>query len=63
MFGLGMPELLVVLVIVVVLFGANKLPQIGAGIGKGIRNFKDASKEDDKKDVLEDKKDSGSDKS
>lgn len=63
MFGLGMPELLVVLVIVVVLFGANKLPQIGAGIGKGIRNFKDASKEGDKKDVLEDKKDSGPDKS
>lgn len=63
MFGLGMPELLVVLVIVVVLFGANKLPQIGAGIGKGIRNFKDASKEGDKKDALEDKKDSGPDKS
>lgn len=63
MFGLGMPELLVILVIVVVLFGANKLPQIGAGIGKGIRNFKDATKEGDKKDVIEDKKDSGSDKS
>ncbi|NTV13747.1 MAG: twin-arginine translocase TatA/TatE family subunit [Desulfobulbaceae bacterium] len=62
MFGLGMPELLVILVIVVVLFGANKLPQIGAGIGKGIKNFKDASKED-QKDVLEDKKDNGSDKS
>jgi sec-independent protein translocase protein TatA len=63
MFGLGMPELLVILVIVVVLFGANKLPQIGAGLGKGIRNFKDASKEGDKKDVLEDKKDNGSGKS
>ncbi len=63
MFGLGMPELLVILVIVVVLFGANKLPQIGAGIGKGIRNFKDASKEGDKKDGIEDKKDGGSDKS
>jgi sec-independent protein translocase protein TatA len=60
-----MPELLVVLVIVVVLFGANKLPQIGAGIGKGIRNFKDATKESDKKDEIEDKdkKDTGSDKS
>jgi len=58
-----MPELLVILVIVVVLFGANKLPQIGAGLGKGIRNFKDASKEGDKKDVLEDKKDNGSGKS
>jgi sec-independent protein translocase protein TatA len=60
MFGLGMPELLVILVIVVILFGANKLPQIGAGIGKGIRNFKDATKESDKKDELEDKKDNGS---
>lgn len=63
MFGLGMPELLVILVIVVVLFGASKLPQIGAGLGKGIRNFKDATKESDKKDELEDKKDSGPDKS
>ena len=58
MFGLGMPELLVILVIVVVLFGANKLPQIGAGLGKGIRNFKDATKDSDKKDALEDKKES-----
>jgi sec-independent protein translocase protein TatA len=40
---LGMGELLVILVLVVVLFGANKLPQLGAGIGKAIRNFKDAS--------------------
>ena len=63
MFGLGMPELLVILVIVVVLFGANKLPQLGAGIGKGIKNFKDATKEADKKDALEDKKDNGSDRS
>jgi len=63
MFGLGMPELLVILVIVVVLFGANKLPQLGAGIGKGIKNFKDASKESEKKDALEDKKDNSSDKS
>jgi len=59
MFGLGMPELLVILVIVVVLFGANKLPQLGAGLGKGIKNFKDASKEV-KKDALEDKKDNSS---
>ena len=38
--GLGMPELLVILVIVLIIFGTNKLPQIGEGLGKGIRNFK-----------------------
>ena len=63
MFGLGMPELLVILVIVVVLFGANKLPQLGAGIGKGIKNFKDATKDSAKKDAIEDKKEGGSEKS
>jgi len=43
--GIGMPELIVILVIVLVIFGANKLPQIGEGLGKGIRNFKKATKE------------------
>jgi sec-independent protein translocase protein TatA len=42
---LGMPELLVILVIVILIFGANKLPELGRGIGKGIRNFKDATRE------------------
>ena len=51
MFGLGMPELLVILAIVFIIFGANKLPQIGAGLGKGIRNFKKATKEPDSIDV------------
>ena len=39
---LGMPELIIILLIVVVLFGANKLPQLGAGLGEGIRSFKKA---------------------
>lgn len=42
---LGIPELVIILVIVIVIFGANRLPELGRGIGKGIRNFKDASKE------------------
>lgn len=43
--GIGMPELLVILVIVLIIFGAGKLPEIGAGLGKGIRNFKKATNE------------------
>jgi sec-independent protein translocase protein TatA len=45
MFGLGIPELLIILVIVVLLFGAGKLPQIGQGLGDGIRNFRKSMKE------------------
>lgn len=50
MFGLGLPELLIILVIVVLLFGAGRLPQIGSGIGEGIRNFRKSIK-DDKNEV------------
>ncbi len=51
MFGLGMQELLVVLIIVLVLFGATRLPEIGKGIGQAIRNFKKATSEPDEIDV------------
>ncbi len=43
--NLGLPELLVILVIVVLIFGAGKLPQLGKGLGEGIKNFKDAMRE------------------
>ena len=42
---IGLPELLIILTIIILIFGANRLPEIGRGIGKGIRNFKDANKE------------------
>jgi sec-independent protein translocase protein TatA len=51
MFGIGMPELIVILVIVLIIFGAGKLPQIGEGIGKGIRNFRKATTKDEEIDV------------
>jgi sec-independent protein translocase protein TatA len=44
--GIGIPELLIILAIIIVIFGASRLPEIGRGIGKGIKNFKEATKED-----------------
>jgi sec-independent protein translocase protein TatA len=43
--NLGVPELIIILAIVILIFGANRLPEIGRGIGRGIRNFKDATKD------------------
>ena len=51
MFGIGFPELIIILVIVLIIFGANKLPEIGAGMGKAIKNFKKATNEPDEIDI------------
>ena len=56
MFGLGTQELIIILVIVLVIFGAGKLPQIGGALGKGIRDFKkgmDHDDDDDEPKVIE----------
>jgi sec-independent protein translocase protein TatA len=57
MFGtLGLPELLVIFAIILVVFGAGKLPQLGKGLGEGISNFRDGLKSRDEKKQLEEKK-------
>ena len=54
MFGLGPMELAIILAIVVILFGARRLPEIGSGVGKAIKNFKSGVSGDDEIDVTPD---------
>ncbi len=51
MFGLGPMELAIILAIVVILFGARRLPEIGSGVGKAIKNFKSGVSGEDEIDV------------
>jgi sec-independent protein translocase protein TatA len=60
MFGLGVGELLVILVIVLIIFGAGKLPEIGEGLGRGIRSFRKAVRTPDEIDVTPGSAESGS---
>jgi len=60
MFGLGATELIIILVIVVILFGASRLPEIGRGIGEAIRNFKKSTSEPPEIDVTPKNKSEGS---
>jgi sec-independent protein translocase protein TatA len=50
MFGIGIPELIIILVIILIVFGAGKLPEIGGGLGKAIGNFRKATREEPAKD-------------
>jgi sec-independent protein translocase protein TatA len=55
MFGIGVPEMLVILGIIVLIFGARRLPEIGSGLGKAIKNFR-AGVSNDEIDVTPEKK-------
>jgi sec-independent protein translocase protein TatA len=50
MFGIGVSELMIILVIILIIFGVGKLPEIGGGLGKAISNFRSATKEQEDQD-------------
>ena len=51
MFGLGFPEIILILVIVILIFGTSRIPELGKGLGEGIRNFKKSVKGDDDNEI------------
>ena len=55
--GIGTTELIIILVIILIIFGVGKLPEVGAGLGKGIREFRKAQKEDKDKESAAPSKD------
>ncbi len=55
MFGLGMPELIIILIIVILIFGAGRISEIGGAIGKGIKSFKKTMNEPESIDVTPDR--------
>jgi len=54
--GISLPNIIIILFIVLILFGAGKLPKVMGDLGKGIKNFKDGLKEDEKKSIESEKK-------
>lgn len=62
MFGLGFPELIVILIIVILIFGAGRISEIGGALGKGIKSFKKSVKEPDEIDATPWKNDKDKDK-
>ena len=63
MFSFGPLELVVILVIVVLVFGVGRLPELGTGLGEGIRNFKKSYRDSKAIDITEDEKDSSTESS